>query len=101
MKELILLSTRLLALGHALKIKPDWHFKNNASLVGNNIYSMLWTLDNTTATFEVHVKTLGYVGFGISKTGGMADADIVIGWVKNGKAYLQVMMIFFIILKTW
>ncbi|KAK3593666.1 hypothetical protein CHS0354_013562 [Potamilus streckersoni] len=34
--------------------------------------------------FEIKAKAKGWVGFGISKTGLMRPADVVIGWVKDG-----------------
>ncbi|EDV25402.1 uncharacterized protein TRIADDRAFT_55461 [Trichoplax adhaerens] len=56
-------------------------------------YRLDWTFDRSQKimTFTVHVKTTGWVGFGISPyTGKMPGSDVVIGWVdNNGKAYLQ------------
>ena len=41
--------------------------------------------------FTVEAKTTGWVGFGISSgQGKMEGADIVIGWVKDGKTYFKV-----------
>ena len=41
--------------------------------------------------FTVEAKTTGWIGFGISSgQGKMKGADIVIGWVKDGKAYFKV-----------
>ena len=40
--------------------------------------------------FQVRVATTGYVGFGVSSNGGMAGADMVVGWVKDEDAYLYV-----------
>ena len=41
--------------------------------------------------FAVEAKTTGWIGFGISSgQGKMEGADIVIGWVKDGKAYFKV-----------
>jgi len=34
------------------------------------------------------VKTLGFVGFGLSTNGDMEGADIIIGGVKDGVGYL-------------
>lgn len=50
---------------------------------------------NATITFDLTVQTTGFVGFGISKNGGMGGADIVIGGVfPNGTAYFSVRKIF-------
>ncbi len=32
---------------------------------------------------QVHVRTHGYVGFGLSPNGNMAGSDVVIGWVTG------------------
>ena len=41
--------------------------------------------------FTVEAQTTGWIGFGISSgQGKMAGADIVIGWVKDGKPYFKV-----------
>ena len=47
--------------------------------------------ENKEIYFTVEAQTTGWVGFGISSgQGKMAGADIVIGWVKDGKAYFKV-----------
>ena len=71
-------------------ITPSMKYDFNVSLVSNDIYNLFWTVQDEEITFEVHVKTLGYVGFGLSKTGGMKHADIVIGWVKILTYFLSV-----------
>ena len=55
-------------------------------------YVIFWKLinDNDEIQFEVHCRTTGWVGLGFSPNGGMAGSDVVIGWVKDGEAYLQV-----------
>jgi len=41
--------------------------------------------------FEVVARTTGFVGFGISPTGGMTGADIIIGgFYPNGSSYFTV-----------
>jgi len=40
--------------------------------------------------FQLHAATTGWIGIGISPKGGMQDADIWVGWVKDGKAVVQV-----------
>lgn len=46
-------------------------------------YELYWKFDDSTITFEVQVKTLGWIGFGISPNGDMTGSDIVIGWVDS------------------
>ncbi|XP_052090829.1 DBH-like monooxygenase protein 1 homolog [Mytilus californianus] len=47
-------------------------------------YHVFWKFNKTHITFEVHVKTRGYFGFGISPNGKMYPSDVVVGWVKDG-----------------
>ena len=55
-----------------------------------NKYSLYWTFDDESITFETHTKTNGYVGFGVSPSGGMPGADVVIGWVKDSEVFFHV-----------
>ena len=41
---------------------------------------------------EIHCKTLGWMGFGLSPNGGMNGSDVVIGWVRNGVANFTVFL---------
>lgn len=58
----------------------------------NPDYRLLWSLGpgKQDITFELQVRTLGYIGFGFSKDGRMTGADMVIGWVDKGQVYFQV-----------
>ena len=69
---------------------PSEAFPHYTDLVPNDKYHLFWKFDKETITFEVHVKAKGYVGLGISPGGSMKGADIVLGWVKDGKASLLV-----------
>ena len=54
---------------------------------------LYWNIDmaNKEIYFTVEAQTTGWVGFGISSgQGKMVGADIVIGWVKDGKPYFKV-----------
>lgn len=59
-------------------------------------YRLLWVLGPgpQDITFELQVRTLGYVGFGFSKDGRMAGSDMVIGWVDHKQVYFQVRIAF-------
>ncbi|CAF1647274.1 unnamed protein product [Rotaria magnacalcarata] len=51
-----------------------------------------WTIDNGAKdiTFELHMKTTGWIALGISPGGGMEGADIGVGWVDTeGKVHFQ------------
>lgn len=56
---------------------------------------MLWTVEGgRDATFEVQVRTLGYVGVGFSLDGEIAGADVAVGWIHQGQTYFQVSRVF-------
>ena len=65
-------------------------FPNALSLDPQENYKIFWKYDDTTITFEVKVKTQGYVGFGVSPNGGMAGSDMVIGWVQDDEVIFKV-----------
>uniref|UniRef100_A0A182YLS1 DOMON domain-containing protein n=1 Tax=Anopheles stephensi TaxID=30069 RepID=A0A182YLS1_ANOST len=53
-------------------------------------YRLLWSITGQDITFEVQVRTHGYVGLGFSKDGTIYGADMVIGWVDQGQVHFQV-----------
>lgn len=56
------------------------------------IYQLEWMVDLEAkkVTFNVTVRTKGYVGFGLSDNGKMTGADIVVGGVlPNGRSYFS------------
>ncbi|EZA62272.1 MOXD1-like protein [Ooceraea biroi] len=72
-------------------VSVEW--KHSAVL--DNNFLVLWTPGERDVTFEIQVKTLGYVGLGFTKDDGRAGADMVIGWVdNNGQVHLQLFLHF-------
>ena len=66
-------------------------FEWQHSAVLDNNFLVLWTPGERDVTFEIQVKTLGYVGLGFTKDDRRVGADMVIGWVdNNGQVHLQV-----------
>ncbi|KAL7291549.1 hypothetical protein TKK_0014804 [Trichogramma kaykai] len=61
------------------------------SAVLDNNFLVLWTPGENDVTFEVQVKTPGYVGFGFTRDQDSTEGvDMVIGWVdNNGQVHLQ------------
>ena len=54
-------------------------------------FLVAWQQTETQITFEIQVKTRGYVALGLSPNGAMKGSDIVVGWVNDdGTAVLQV-----------
>ena len=86
---LVLLAISACSISFAM-VTPSETFSKSVSLVKDDFYHLFWKSDNTSITFEVHAKVKGWVGFGLSPTGSMENADIVIGWVKDGVSYFKV-----------
>ncbi|XP_003701320.2 DBH like monooxygenase olf413 [Megachile rotundata] len=64
----------------------EW--KHSAVLDDN--FLVLWTPGEREITFEVQVRTLGFVGLGFTRNDGQIGADMVIGWVdNNGQLHLH------------
>lgn len=60
------------------------------SIYLNDDFRLLWTVQSQDVTFEVQVRTLGYVGLGFSRDGSRSGADIAIGWIDHGQTFFQV-----------
>lgn len=76
------------------------HWQHHEILDPEGYFLLQWNSSKTTdgtIHFEVGVRTQGYVGLGLSPTGTMAGADLMIGWVtKNGTVYVQVRIFFLV-----
>ena len=48
-------------------------------------YILYWSFDNDAQniSFAVRVRTIGWIGFGLSPNGQMPQSDVVIGWVDG------------------
>jgi len=70
------------------------YFTHDTFLDPRDKYFLQWKFDEDRKeiTFQVQVETLGWVGFGLSPSGGMEGSDIVIAWVDDadGKAFFHV-----------
>ncbi|GFG39857.1 hypothetical protein Cfor_08837, partial [Coptotermes formosanus] len=77
------LLTVTLGLGHV----AGAHWTHSVDLDPN--YSVFWTPGAEDITFEVQVRTLGYIGFGFSADGQMPGADLFTGWVRDNQVFFQ------------
>lgn len=66
----------------------DFDFKEKLDSEGK--YVLFWNNNKTHITFEIHVETKGYIGFGLSPNGKMYPADVIVGWVKDGVPHFKV-----------
>ncbi len=73
-------------------LKPFATYKHTTQLEAD-IADLWWTVDDNDReiTFELHIKTTGWIALGISPAGGMKGADIGLGWVdQTGRVHFQV-----------
>jgi len=78
----------------ALQASADLAIEHSffAALDEDQNVKLYWNVstESKEINFTVEAKTTGWIGFGISSgQGKMKEADIVIGWVKDGKAYFK------------
>lgn len=53
-------------------------------------YTLEWGVENGVIEFQCTVKTVGWIGIGISPAGAMPNSDIVMAWIdKDGKAVVS------------
>ncbi|CAF3448817.1 unnamed protein product [Rotaria sp. Silwood1] len=72
-------------------IAPFTNYTHSTELQ-TNIADLWWTTDDVKKeiTFELHIRSTGWIALGISPAGGMNGADIAIGWVDSlGKVTIQ------------
>lgn len=86
----VLLAVTCLVAVQGLPVPMSQQYNHSAQLDSEGKYIVYWAYNKTHITFEVHVETKGYVGFGISPNGNMYPSDVVIGWVKDGQTYFSV-----------
>lgn len=64
----------------------------------DDAFRLLWSVRPGHITFEMQVRTHGYVGLGFARNAGSggggvdeerAGADVVVGWVDRGQTYFQ------------
>jgi hypothetical protein len=76
-------------------LKPSESYTHSSIIDEDDpeLYKIYWKQieNNTAIQFELHCRTTGWVGIGLSPNGDMAGSDIAISWVdSNGVAHLKV-----------
>jgi hypothetical protein len=62
---------------------PTGTYTNYLDLMDNGMYRFYWSFTSTDLTGEIHVRTTGWVGFGLSPNGGMDNSDVIVGWIDD------------------
>jgi hypothetical protein len=98
MKQLVAVAPLLLGLLRccaSVSLEDDYPFSTilRTDANGDPLYILHWNFSvaDETITLGVNVSTNGWVGLGISPTGGMTNSDVAIGWVNDeGQAFFHV-----------
>jgi predicted ATPase len=75
----------------------SWEITESLDTAGKYNFTRWVDMEAKRIEFEVSVETTGFVGFGLSYTGNMVGADVVIGGVDaDGNSYFTVRYIILI-----
>jgi hypothetical protein len=58
-------------------------YTNSKILVEPDVFVLHWNYSKIELIGEVHVKTQGWIGFGLSPNGGMDGSDVFVAWIKS------------------
>jgi hypothetical protein len=74
---------------------PTSNYDNHIDLI-DGLYRLYWNFTSIDFIGEIHCKTNGWVGFGLSPNGGMDKSDVIVGWINNdGSTNFTVIVLFF------
>jgi hypothetical protein len=73
---------------------PTAYYSNYVDLVDQGQLRFYWNFTSTDLIGELHCKTSGWVGFGLSPNGNMDKSDVFIGWISNGQTNFTVINFF-------
>ncbi|CAC5419592.1 unnamed protein product [Mytilus coruscus] len=80
---------RPLILGHTKPV-PTSAFQHEIQLDPDGNFWLFWNVSGVNITFETHVRTRGYVGFGLSQNGKMFPSDVIVSWINSdGSLYFR------------
>lgn len=66
------------------RLSPLTYYTNTADLADENDFVFYWnTTSDQRLVGEIHARTLGWVGFGLSPNGGMDGSDVIVAWIDG------------------
>jgi hypothetical protein len=78
--------------------QPTGFYSNFVDLVDNGMYRFYWNFTSTDLIGEIHVKTNGWVAFGLSPYGGMDKSDVIVGWIDDNTGIVNFTVSLFFLL---
>ena len=73
------------SLGWGQRLEPTEDFPFYEELEVDQRFQLFWRIDGDDIVIEVHAKTFGWVGIGISPDGFMVGSDIIVGGVRGDR----------------
>jgi hypothetical protein len=75
------------------RVKPTGHFVNTKVLARDQLV-LYWNVTSKKFIAELHANTNGWVGFGFSSDGELANSDMFVGWIARKKSFHKDCFIF-------
>lgn len=66
-------------------LTPTSSYENSVILVKPDVYYLYWNYTTDEFIAEIHVKTTGWISFGLTSSPQSTKADLIIGWVTSDK----------------
>jgi hypothetical protein len=71
------------------QLKPTAIYANKNVLV-KDMFVLFWNVTSKRFLAELHVNTNGWIGFGFSPDGQLANSDMFVGWIQKKKSFHRV-----------
>ena len=62
---------------------PTMNYDKYLDLMDQGNYRFYWSIKNGTLLGEVHARTIGWVGFGLSPDGSMINSNVMVFWINS------------------
>ncbi|XP_078722728.1 DBH-like monooxygenase protein 1 homolog [Lampetra fluviatilis] len=80
---MVMMITGVMKVSCALNVTGNLPF---SVVLASGNFNVSWAFDKEQIVLEAQVRTLGWIGLGLSSTGRMAGSDVVVGWVDSAAA---------------
>ena len=72
-----------ICMGLIQNANTDHVFMHRKVLVEPDVYVLNWNYTDKSITGEIKVKANGWIAFGITESGGMHGADVIVAWIND------------------
>lgn len=82
----------------SMSYESGLNWAHSERLDENGEVVLRWVNSDSSITFRLEAKTLGYVGLGFNSAGNMRGADLVVAWVDDRNGNARILVSFIIII---